>query len=99
LDPCQFWGVTAFGGSQARRCDGGRPAGSVRNFGELPRNLVISPPPKFENFGNNNLNIFKSIFKNNLKMNFGRNFAKFGDFGHVRIFLTNEIQNRGSVPL
>ena len=35
------------------------------------------PPPKFENFGNNNLNIFKSIFKNSLKMNFGRNFAKF----------------------
>ena len=28
-------------------------------------------------------------------MNFGRNFAKFGDFGHVRNFLTNEIQNPG----
>ena len=28
-------------------------------------------------------------------MNFGRNFAKFGDFGHARIFLTNEIQNSG----
>ena len=26
-------------------------------------------------------------------MNFGRNFAKFGDFGHVRNFLTNENQN------
>ena len=26
-------------------------------------------------------------------MNFGRNFAKFGDFGHVRNFLTNKIQN------
>ena len=26
-------------------------------------------------------------------MNFGRNFVKFGDFGHVRNFLTNEIQN------
>ena len=26
-------------------------------------------------------------------MNFGRNFAKFGDFGHARNFLTNEIQN------
>ena len=25
------------------------------------------PPPKFENFRNNNLNIFKSIFKNSLK--------------------------------
>ena len=29
-------------------------------------------------------------------MNFGRNFAKFGDFGHVRNFLTNEIQNPGA---
>ena len=28
-------------------------------------------------------------------MNFGRNFTKFGDFGHVRNFLTNEIQNPG----
>ena len=28
-------------------------------------------------------------------MNFGRNFVKFGDFGHVRNFLTNEIQNPG----
>ena len=28
-------------------------------------------------------------------MNFGRNFARFGDFGHVRNFLTNEIQNPG----
>ena len=62
---------------------------------EISRNSVISPPPKFENFINNNLNIFKSIFKNSLKMNFGRNFAKFRDFGHVRIFLTNEIQNPG----
>ena len=53
------------------------------------------PSPKFENFRNNNLNIFKSIFKNSLKMNFVRNFVKFGDFGHVRIFLTNEIQNPG----
>ena len=26
-------------------------------------------------------------------MNFGQNLAKFGDFGHVRNFLTNEIQN------
>ena len=63
---------------------------------EISRNLVISPPPKFENFGNNNLNIFKSIFKNSLKMNFVRNFTKFGDFGHVRNFLTNEIQNPGA---
>ena len=54
------------------------------------------PPPKFVNFGNNNLKIFKSIFKNSLKMNFGRNFAKFGDFGHVRNFSTNEIQNPGA---
>ena len=29
-------------------------------------------------------------------MNFGRNFAKFDDFGHVRNFLTNEIQNSAS---
>ena len=28
-------------------------------------------------------------------MNFGRNFAKFDDFGHVRNFLTNKIQNPG----
>ena len=26
-------------------------------------------------------------------MNFSRNSAKFGDFGHTRNFLTNEIQN------
>ena len=31
-------------------------------------------------------------------MNFGRNFVKFGDFGHVRIFLTNEIQNPDHTP-
>ena len=29
-------------------------------------------------------------------MNFSQNFAKFGDFGHVRNFLTNEIQNPSS---
>ena len=28
-------------------------------------------------------------------MNFDQNFAKFGDFGHVRNFFTNEIQNPG----
>ena len=32
-------------------------------------------------------------------MNFGRNFAKIGDFGHVRNFLTNEIQNPGERSL
>ena len=47
------------------------------------------------NFGNNNLNIFKSIFKNSLKINFGRNFAKFADFGHVQKNLSNEIENPG----
>ena len=26
-------------------------------------------------------------------MNFGRNFAKFADFGHVRNFFSNEFQN------
>ena len=36
------------------------------------------------NFGNNNLNIFKSIFKNSLKMNFGRNFAKFREIRWFR---------------
>ena len=46
---------------------------SVQNFADISRNSVISAPPKFENFRNNNLNIFKSIFKNSLKMNFGRN--------------------------
>ena len=29
-------------------------------------------------------------------MNFGRNFAKFADFGHVRIFFSNEFQNPAS---
>ena len=52
-------------------------------------------PPKFENFENNNLNIFKSIFKNSLKINFGRNFAKFVDFDHVRNFFSNKFQNPG----
>ena len=28
-------------------------------------------------------------------MNFGRNFAKFADFGHVRICFSNEFQNPG----
>jgi len=75
--------------------DGCIARNSVQNFGEISRNSVISPPPKFKIFRNNNLNIFKSIFKNSLKINFDRNFAKFGDFGHVRNFLTNEIQNPG----
>ena len=57
------------------------------------------PPWKFENFKNNNLNIFKSIFKNNLKWisaEISRNFTKFADFGHVRNFLSNEIENPGA---
>ena len=29
-------------------------------------------------------------------MNFGRNFTKFADFGHVRNFFSNEFQNPGS---
>jgi len=50
---------------------------------------------KFADFGpgNNNLNIFKNIFKNSLKIIFGRNFTKFADFGYVRNFLSNEIEN------
>ena len=56
------------------------------------------PPPKFKNFGNNNLNIFKSIFKNSLKMNFGRNFVKFREIRWFRPcpnFFSNEFQNPG----
>ena len=41
-----------------------------RNFAKF---ADFGPLRIFENFENNNLNIFKSIFKNNLKINFGRN--------------------------